>query len=91
VVPLVSPPTTWDVADDGYVRGAWAVPPTDGVTTYDVRGLPPSFGADHDTVTWALPGLTATPVGAAGADALGPVGTVVATGPPAPPLAAPPP
>src|SRR5256885_1135245 len=41
--------------------------PMYGVTVYPVIGLPPSFGADQDTVALASPGIAVTFDGAAGA------------------------
>ena len=65
-MPSVNPPTTSDVADEGNVVGAWATPPTYGVTMYAVIGLPPSLGADHDTATAPSPGVAVTSVGVDG-------------------------
>src|SRR2546421_482162 len=68
-VPLVRPPIVVEVAGGlplTVVDGC-AVPPMNGVTVYEVIGLPPSPGALHDTVALALPGAALTEPGAAGA------------------------
>src|SRR2546430_2671916 len=68
-VPLVRPATVADVAGGLPPTrvGAWAVPPTYGVSVYEVIGLPPLAGAVQLTVAEPLPGTAFTPVGAAGA------------------------
>ena len=64
---LVSPVTTWVVAVEAKVRGAWATPPTMGVTTYPVSGEPPvEVGAVHLTVAAVLRPVAVTLVGAPG-------------------------
>src|SRR5436305_6632269 len=68
-VPLVRPATATEVAGGLPPTrvGACAVPPTYGVTVYEVIGLPPLAGAVQLTVAEPLPGTAFTPVGAAGA------------------------
>ena len=43
-----------------------AAEPTNGVTVYDVIGLPPLAGAVQETVAEPLPAVAETPVGAPG-------------------------
>src|SRR5579864_3140516 len=80
VVPLVSPLRRCDVAVEVKVWRALTTVPTYVVTVYEVMGLPPSSGADHDSRTTAFPGVAVTPVGGDGAVGGGAV--VVVLGPP---------
>jgi len=69
---LVSPVAVTDVA--GGLPVTWigvssvvpSFPEVAGITVYDVIGLPPSSGADHDTVAVVFPAVAVTLVGAAG-------------------------
>ncbi len=68
VVPFVRPVTTVEVAGGVPVTvvGVCATAPTNGVTAYEVIGLPPSTGATQLTVAEVSPAEADTPVGASG-------------------------
>jgi hypothetical protein len=68
---------TWEVADEANTWRTWSWLSTYRLTVYDVMGLPPSSGADQDTVTWALPAFTVTPVGVDGTVGVDPASVVV--------------
>ena len=70
---MASPVTVTEVAGGvpDTTVGVLGVVPTNGVTVYDVMGLPPFAGAVQDTVTEPMPATAERLVGASGADAWG--------------------